>query len=455
MATEAEILSKLNTLLSAYREMLSAGNASKMLTLDRASGADAALTRLHQGGAEMWRIGMAPGENDFVIQKSPDGTELNYADVLRIDAATGEVTLAGLALDSATFADARFEGQTLFAGGSAEVPAMAPAGDDNTGLFFPGADQIAAVTGGVTRVLIDNAGRVGIGTEAVAADLHIKSAYPSIRLQDDADYSQIDANSGVLRLSADAGNATVASAILMLIDGSEKARITTAGRFAIGTTNPLYDLDVTGSARASSSLLVGTSVGTAYGNDNLIKPASPSAFLNIKGGSGIAKVVVGNSSTTLVAGGGADAITMRIGATSSTDGGLELAKFDASGFSLRDTQGDDDVRMTLYPNGSTYSQLGASSTISFIDSGGARPFVVYTNGSERSRMTENGALLIGTSVSGASKLVVNDDSLQINTPKTPASASDTGTAGQIAWDDDHIYVCTATDTWKRAALSTW
>lgn len=37
----------------------------------------------------------------------------------------------------------------------------------------------------------------------------------------------------------------------------------------------------------------------------------------------------------------------------------------------------------------------------------------------------------------------------------PASASATGTAGQMAWDADYIYVCTATDTWKRVALSTW
>ncbi|MGE0231417.1 MAG: hypothetical protein AB7O39_03230 [Flavobacteriaceae bacterium] len=37
----------------------------------------------------------------------------------------------------------------------------------------------------------------------------------------------------------------------------------------------------------------------------------------------------------------------------------------------------------------------------------------------------------------------------------PASASDTGTAGQIARDADYVYVCVATDTWKRAALTTW
>lgn len=37
----------------------------------------------------------------------------------------------------------------------------------------------------------------------------------------------------------------------------------------------------------------------------------------------------------------------------------------------------------------------------------------------------------------------------------PASASDTGTAGQLAYDSSYIYVCIATDTWKRVAISTW
>lgn len=38
---------------------------------------------------------------------------------------------------------------------------------------------------------------------------------------------------------------------------------------------------------------------------------------------------------------------------------------------------------------------------------------------------------------------------------TPASASATGAAGTITWDADYIYVCTATDTWKRVAIATW
>jgi len=38
---------------------------------------------------------------------------------------------------------------------------------------------------------------------------------------------------------------------------------------------------------------------------------------------------------------------------------------------------------------------------------------------------------------------------------TPASASASGTAGDIAWDTSFLYVCTAASTWKRTALSTW
>ena len=37
----------------------------------------------------------------------------------------------------------------------------------------------------------------------------------------------------------------------------------------------------------------------------------------------------------------------------------------------------------------------------------------------------------------------------------PANASDTGTAGEIRIDANHIYICTATNTWKRVAIATW
>lgn len=49
------------------------------------------------------------------------------------------------------------------------------------------------------------------------------------------------------------------------------------------------------------------------------------------------------------------------------------------------------------------------------------------------------------------------DSVSGNMPLqgTIATASTAGTLGQIRWDSNYIYVCVATNTWKRVLLSTW
>lgn len=52
----------------------------------------------------------------------------------------------------------------------------------------------------------------------------------------------------------------------------------------------------------------------------------------------------------------------------------------------------------------------------------------------------------------AEHIDVTSMSLFASPPLTSASA---GTAGQMAYDGTYFYVCTALNTWKRAALSTW
>lgn len=81
-------------------------------------------------------------------------------------------------------------------------------------------------------------------------------------------------------------------------------------------------------------------------------------------------------------------------------------------------------------------------------------FSVETAGTEHFRIDSSGNVGIATT-SPTQKLDINDDSIRVRTAKTPASATDTGTEGQIAWDADYIYVCVATDTWKRVAIATW
>lgn len=44
------------------------------------------------------------------------------------------------------------------------------------------------------------------------------------------------------------------------------------------------------------------------------------------------------------------------------------------------------------------------------------------------------------------------DTAKLQWVPAPASSADTGEAGQIAYDADYIYLCVATDTWKRVAL---
>lgn len=55
--------------------------------------------------------------------------------------------------------------RSLFNSGSAAVPSISFAGDENTGIYSPGADQVGIATAGTARVVVDNAGLItGTGT---------------------------------------------------------------------------------------------------------------------------------------------------------------------------------------------------------------------------------------------------------------------------------------------------
>lgn len=60
----------------------------------------------------------------------------------------------------------------------------------------------------------------------------------------------------------------------------------------------------------------------------------------------------------------------------------------------------------------------------------------------------------GFDATGIIDMDANDKEFRLR-DKTPASAGATGTKGEICWDADFIYVCTATDTWERVAIASW
>ena len=49
----------------------------------------------------------------------------------------------------------------------------------------------------------------------------------------------------------------------------------------------------------------------------------------------------------------------------------------------------------------------------------------------------------------------NFDKLSVESNGVPSTSGDTGITGTITWDNGYLYVCVATNTWKRCQLSTW
>jgi len=79
------------------------------------------------------------------------------------------------------------------------------------------------------------------------------------------------------------------------------------------------------------------------------------------------------------------------------------------------------------------------------------------NNTAASTSTTTGALVTtgGAGIGGALHVGGQINGLGAVQSGTPASATAAGTQGQIRWNANYIYVCTAANTWKRVAISNW
>jgi len=117
------------------------------------------------------------------------------------------------------------------------------------------------------------------------------------------------------------------------------------------------------------------------------------------------------------------AVTGNLYTTTSIDAGSSLA---ATTF----VRGD-----YLWSSGESVSSTVASGGIWYVS--GNKPFFKSDTGS------------------GSKVYELSNTTATAITPGAPASASASGTAGEIRYDSNYIYICTATNTWKRVAISTW
>ena len=229
---------------------------------------------------------------------------------------------------------------------------------------------------------------------------------------------------------------------------------------AAGDYLPIVDISEAAAANQNKritieELLRGAPDGTA---------AAPGIAFESDGGNGM---FLGGTDILAFSTGGTQAVTIdasqRLGVgTSLPSGNLDVRGI--SGTTIiravgADSNGNADAE--IFSTGTTgssrlyFSDTAAQSgSITYAHSNNS--FAFATNGSPAVTIDSSGRLLVGTSSdSGGALLQVNGNRIRVSISKTPASATDTGTTGEICWDANYIYVCTATNTWKRTAISTW
>lgn len=235
--------------------------------------------------------------------------------------------------------------------------------------------------------------------------------------------------SGTLTLSGTLGVQGGGTGTTSLTSG---AVLIGAGTSAVTSVSPSTAGNVltsNGSAWVSQAPSGGGAVSSVSGSGAGIS-VSPTTGAVVVSNTGVTSIVAG---TNVTISGSTGAVT--INATGSASG-----TFSANDGSVS--------APSIFFTGATNMGMYRSGTSINFAAGGVNVFAatstqtqISASGTQRILCDGTGSILYGTII--------------FNTSSTPASASATGTAGTITWDSNYIYVCTATNTWKRVAIATW
>jgi len=166
--------------------------------------------------------------------------------------------------------------------GTAALPGLTPVGDPNTGIYFPGADQVAISTNGTGRLFITADGKVGLGTSSPGNELVVNNATTGANTKLEIKQSGggggtseilfSDNVEGRGRIYFDHGSSP--EGIKFDTAGIFAAIIDTTGRLGIGTTSPQSPLHVIGADGAASLSLTGGATTAAVAQINAVSAAA-------------------------------------------------------------------------------------------------------------------------------------------------------------------------------------
>ncbi len=273
-----------------------------------------------------------------------------------------------------------------------------------------GAINLRFVTNGTQRAIINTAGNVGIGTNSPASTLHVNgvitvsagtAASPALVASEDS-------NTGLLFPAAD----TVAISTA----GAERLRVRSDGNIGIGGAG--------GSNIGVYHQYTLSSASTRYGE--LVMPTVSAASTSTVLLCSVASTLAASATTSTLASFHTNGSTLGSGASITNQYGV----FIGSGFTAATN------------NYGIYCGMAS----------GSGRWNIYCEGSAPVFIAGNVGL---NTASATARLDINGDVFRLRNAKTPSSASDTGNTGDICWDASYLYICTATNTWRRIAHDTW
>jgi hypothetical protein len=430
--------------------------------------------------SNQWNLRAVGSGDTFSIGPGLSGSETNYFTL----SSTGNATLAGNLTVSGT-GTSSFAGPVSLSTSGATLLTLQRSGSsgglevyaDATGpILYPtdSTDALRLNTGGNTSIYVTASGNVLLGTTTDSGNGKLQLATHTTSaggIGFGTDTPIYRSSAGVLRIDGPAnsaielnGTAAGIKAITMFESG------TIAGQVAVISGLLLLR---TGSS-PTTALTLDSSQNATFVSNVILNGATASPTLSIRGANANASPII--------------YLTSGFGGGSQQQWSIYTNDASAGGFLIRDnTAGSNLLTIAKSTGDATFAgtvrvngQLNAANGTTYRwDTSGdvyARQVISGANGTDGVKLTQTGT---GTGIVasvGDGGLSFRDNSnLQLlnladatgnatflgsigtqgGVASTPASASATGVAGTILWDASYIYVCTATNTWKRAAIATW
>jgi hypothetical protein len=356
----------------------------------------------------------------------------------------GHTKVSSVEATTAVIAGGAIPFHANYASADGVAPALRLGSPSNTTMGFwdfqpIGTNQadLAIERNDVERLRITSAGNVGIGTSSPSARLDVSGASGSITVAPPGSGSSGTIYSTENGMVIGTPSSATNKVFIVHTDGTERLRITSTGNVGIGTTSPDANLTVSGAASFAAGTALLPSIARAGDlNTGIFFPAADTIAASTAGSERLritstGNVGIGTSSPTSI---------LSLGGDTNTDRFIHIS-------GIRSVIGYD---TTLGVAGALLLKGGNKEI--FIDTGGPKNILLFTDNTERLRITDAGNVGIGTTSPNASAILdVQSTTKGVRMPNmttTQKNAIASPAAGLMVYDTTLAKLCVYTTAWE-------